>query len=87
VPDGHPYPSLEVSTRPENLRLLQRELEEAIAPLIKHTCRPARGVRNRVAAGASMGGAQALHLAARTTSLFGPVAALSAPGDVPQGDT
>lgn len=34
-----------------------------------------------------MGGAQALHLAARATSLFGTVAALSAPGDVPNGDT
>lgn len=34
-----------------------------------------------------MGGAQALHLAARAPTLFGTVVALSAPPDVPGGET
>ena len=48
---------------------------------------PAPGVATRAVVGASMGGAQALHLAARAPSLFGTVVGLSAPPDVPGGDT
>lgn len=87
MPDGHPHPSLDVSTRSENLRLLQRELQEIIAPAIERDYHPAKGVEKRAAGGASMGGAQVLHLAARTPALFGTVVGLSAPGDIPGGDT
>jgi enterochelin esterase-like enzyme len=87
MPDGHPYPSLDVSTRSENLRLLQRELQEVIAPALERDYHPARGVDKRAAVGASMGGAQVLHLAARAPSLFGSVIGLSAPGDIPGGET
>jgi enterochelin esterase-like enzyme len=65
MPDGHPYPSLDVSTRSENLRLLQRELQEIITPTIERHYHPAPGVEKRAAVGASMGGAQVLHLAAQ----------------------
>lgn len=87
MPDGHPHPSLDVSTRDENLRLLQRELVEVVAPLVERHYHPAPGVARRAVVGASMGGAQALHLAARAPSLFGTVVGLSAPPDVPGGDT
>ena len=87
MPDGHPNPSLEVSTRGENLRQLQRELVEVIASLVERHYHPASGLARRAVVGASMGGAQALHLAARAPSLFGTVVALSAPPDVPEGDT
>ncbi len=87
MPDGHPYPSLDVSTRVENLRLLQREIVEAIAPLVEREYHPAAGIARRAILGASMGGAQALHLAARVPSLFGTVVALSTPPDLPGGDT
>jgi enterochelin esterase family protein len=87
MPDGHPYPSLDVSTRVENLRLLQREVVEAIGPLVERDYHPAPGVARRAILGASMGGAQALHLAAREPSLFGTVAGLSTPADVPRGET
>jgi enterochelin esterase family protein len=87
MPDGHPFPSLDVSTRAENLRLLQRELVEVIAPLVERHYHSAEAVARRAVVGASMGGVQALHLAARAPSLFGTVVALSAPADVPGGDT
>jgi enterochelin esterase family protein len=87
MPDGHPYPSLDVSTRPENLRLLEREIVDVIAPLVEREYHPEPGVGRRAIVGASMGGAQALHLAARAPSLFGTVVALSAPPDVPNGET
>jgi enterochelin esterase family protein len=87
MPDGHPYPSLDVSTRAENLRLLHEELVEVIAPLVERHYHPALGVARRAVVGASMGGAQAVHLAARAPSLFGTVVALSAPPDVPGGET
>jgi enterochelin esterase family protein len=87
MPDGHPYPSLDVSTRAENLRLLERELVDAIVPLVERTYHPVAGVTGRAVVGASMGGAQALHLAARAPSLFGTVIGLSAPPDIPGGET
>lgn len=87
MPDGHPYPSLDVSTRAENLRLLHGELADVIAPLVERQYHPAPGVAKRAAIGASMGGAQALHLAARAPALFGTVVGLSTPADVPGGDT
>jgi enterochelin esterase-like enzyme len=87
MPDGHPYPSLDVSTRPENLWLLQRELVEVIAPLVERDYHPAPGIARRAVLGASMGGAQALHLAARAPELFGTVVGLSAPPDIPEGET
>jgi enterochelin esterase family protein len=87
MPDGHPYPSLDVSTRSENLRWLQREIIEVIAPLLERQYHPAPGVARRAVVGASMGGAQALHLAARAPELFGTVVGLAAPPDVPGGQT
>lgn len=87
MPDGHPFPSLDVSTRSENLRLLQAELTDVIVPLVERHYHPAGGTARRAVAGASMGGAQALHLAARAPSLFGTVVALSAPPHVPRGET
>ena len=87
MPDGHPYPSLDVSTRAENLRLLQIELRDAIALLVEAQYHPASGTAQRAVVGASMGGVQALHLAARVPELFGTVVALSAPPDVPGGQT
>jgi len=87
MPDGHPHPSLDVSTRPENLRQLQRELVDVIVPLVERDYHPAPGIAKRAIAGASMGGAQALHLAARAPGLFGTVVGLSAPPDIPEGET
>lgn len=87
MPDGHPFPSLDVSTRSENLRLLQAELTDVIVPLVERYYQPAAGTARRAVAGASMGGAQALHLVARVPSLFGTVVAMSAPPDVPGGET
>jgi enterochelin esterase family protein len=87
LPDGHPHPSLDVSTRAENLRLLQREVTDIIQPLVEREYHPAPGRERRAILGASMGGAQALHLAAREPALFGTVVALSTPPDVPGGDT
>ena len=87
MPDGHPHPSLDVSTRAENLRLLQIELTSVIAPLVETHYHPAPGTAQRAVVGASMGGVQALHLAARAAALFGTVVALSAPPDVPGGQT
>lgn len=87
MPDGHPHPSLDVSTRAENLRLLQIELTSVIAPLVETHYHPAPGTAQRAVVGASMGGVQALHLAARAPALFGTVVALSAPADVPGGQT
>ena len=87
MPDGHPYPSLDVSTRAENLRWLRREIVEVIAPLLERQYHPGPGATRRAVVGASMGGAQALHLAAAAPDLFGTVVGLSAPPDVPGGDT
>ncbi len=87
MPDGHPHASLDVSTRAENLRLLQLELVRVIAPLVERDYHPAPGIARRAILGASMGGAQALHLVARAPELFGTVVALSTPPDVPGGDT
>lgn len=85
--DGHPYPSLDVSTRVENLRLLQREVVDTIVPLVQRHYHPEEGPTRWAILGASMGGAQALHLAARAPALFGTVVGLSAPGDLPNGPT
>ena len=87
MPDGHPHPSLDVWTRAENLRLLQLEFLRVIQPLVERHYHPASGTALRAVVGASMGGAQALHLAARAPTLFGTVVALSAPPDVPGGET
>jgi len=87
MPDGHPHASLDVSTRPQNLALLQRELVEVIAPLVERDYHPATGLAHRAILGASMGGAQALHLAARAPGLFGTVVGLSTPPDIPEGET
>lgn len=85
--DGHPYPSLDVSTRAPNLRLLATELDTIIMPLVERQYHPARRSEHRSIAGLSMGGVQALHLAAFFPGRFGTVAAFSAPGDVPDGPT
>lgn len=85
--DGHPYPSLDVKTRRQNLDLLEREVVDVVVPLIEREYHPATGATRRAVIGASMGGAQALHLAARVPSLFGTVVALSAPPDIPEGET
>jgi enterochelin esterase-like enzyme len=85
MPDGHPYTSLDVSTRAANLRLLDDEIVQTIAPLVERVYHPASGAATRAIAGASMGGAQALHLAARHPGMFGTVVGFSAPGDIPSG--
>lgn len=87
MPDGHPYPSLDVSTRADNLRLLDAEFVQTIAPLVERAYHPAAGTAQRAILGASMGGAQALHLTARHPGMFGTVVGLSAPGDIPSGPT
>lgn len=86
MPDGHPYPSFDVSTRPGNLEWLRRDLGEEILPLLERSYRVARHRNRRAIAGLSMGGAQALHLGL-TMDQFGTVGAFSAPGDIPKGRT
>jgi enterochelin esterase family protein len=86
-PDGHPYPSLDVSTRAANLRMLRAEFAQIITPLVENRYHPAQGPTNWAIAGLSMGGSQALHLAALDLGRFGTVAAFSAPGDIPGGAT
>lgn len=77
MPDGHTHPSFEVTTRPRNLELLERDLAEEILPLIERTYLVARNPKARAIAGFSMGGAQALHLGL-TLPAFGTVGAFSA---------
>jgi enterochelin esterase family protein len=86
-PDGHPYPSLDVSTRAANLRQLSGELAQIILPLVEREYHPAQGPGNWAIAGLSMGGSQALHLAALHRERFGTIGAFSAPGDIPGGTT
>lgn len=86
MPDGHPHLSFDVSTRPRNLKLLQRDLKQEILPRIQRTYRVARTRNRRAIAGFSMGGAVALHLGLAMDA-FGTVGGFSAPGDVPNGRT
>jgi enterochelin esterase family protein len=86
MPDGHPYPSFDVATRPANLELLRRDLIEEVRPLIERNYRVGTSRRQRAIAGLSMGGSQALHLGL-TMEQFGSIGAFSAPADIPNGRT
>lgn len=87
MPDGHPYPSLDVSTRAKNLDVLAADLRDHIMPLAERNYQASSRPSRRAIAGASMGGVQALHLAALRPADFSAVAGFSAPGDVPSGRT
>lgn len=87
MPDGHPHPSLDVSTRARNLATLAAEMRGHIMPIAEQHYGAARQASFRAIAGASMGGAQALHLAGQRPMDFGVVAGFSAPGDIPSGPT
>jgi enterochelin esterase family protein len=83
MPDGHPFPSFDTSTRAANLALLNRELVEDLLPLMEERYAASPAARNRAIAGISMGGTQALHIGLQSLSRFGAIAVMSAPGDVP----
>lgn len=85
MPDGHPHPSLDVSTRARNLATLAAEMRDHLMPIAEQQYGAARQASLRAIAGASMGGAQALHLAGHRPMDFGTVAGFSAPGDIPSG--
>jgi enterochelin esterase family protein len=86
MPDGHPYPSFEVFTRPRNLALLSQEVIEELIPMIERTYRASPRAADRAIAGCSMGGTQALHIGLSNLSRFGSIGAMSAPGNVPASE-
>jgi enterochelin esterase family protein len=86
MPDGHPFPSFEPSTRGRNLALLERELDEDLLPLIERLYSASRQAKDRAIAGCSMGGTQALHIGLRHLNRFAAIGVMSAPGDVPFSD-
>jgi len=81
--DGHPLPTLAVSTRPQNLALLDAEITEKVIPLVERTYGASPHRRDRAIAGLSMGGMQALSIGLKHADLFDAVGAFSAPGGLP----
>jgi len=84
--DGHPLPTLAVSTRPQNLALLETEIIERVIPLVERTYGASLHRRDRAIAGLSMGGMQALSIGLKHADLFDAVGAFSAPGGLPAGE-
>ena len=87
MPDGHPYPSLDVSTRAANLAELGADLTDTLMPLLEREYRVASAPKHRAIAGLSMGGAQAIHFGVAYPTLFGLAGGFSAPSDIPFGST
>jgi enterochelin esterase family protein len=83
MPDGHPYPSFDVSTRPRNLALLSHELTGDLIPMVERLYAASHQRNGRAIAGCSMGGTQALHIGMANPGYFGSISAISALGDVP----
>jgi enterochelin esterase-like enzyme len=86
MPDGHPFPSFDASTRPENLALLNHELMEDVLPFVEQRYGASPKARDRAIAGISMGGTQALHIGLQNLNRFGAIGVMSAPGDVPNSE-
>jgi enterochelin esterase family protein len=85
MPDGHPFPSFERSTRAQNLTLLDAELIADLVPFAERVYRASPQPKDRAIAGCSMGGAQALHIGLQNLDRFAAIGLMSAPGDVPGG--
>jgi enterochelin esterase-like enzyme len=83
--DGHPLPTFDASTRQRNLELLEQEIVSDVIPLLEQKYSVSQNWQDRAIAGLSMGGAQALHIGFRRWEMFGAIAAMSAPGDLPSG--